>query len=158
MVKTKIFQYYTWLTPKLPNSLYLQEEFFECIIGIKGELPDYLTQDNTSPLENKTGIIVGQDLFATLLTPERMYRDFTVFFFYQLNHSINDHDRYNKEYPSKISIDQLNQEHSIQEQLFYEDTAWSDVLKVNPDLFLVKNREEYLIGAKDPYLLSAISL
>ena len=150
------FNYYIRSAKSLQSNSQISSEFFECIVGVNDKLPDYLIQDLVTPLANNSAIVIGQNQFSQLLNSNFLFNDFKVFFFFQLNHSINDPKRYEKQYPSSLPIDQLSAPNHLNEQLFYQKTAWKDILNINPDLLLVKNDDTNFYASKDTHLLDFI--
>ncbi len=135
----------------------LFNDFVECIIPNKTDIPNYLTQANSNVLSNKSGVLITKDMLRMLIEKQAILSDFDTFYFYQLFNTMNDIDRYKKEYPSHYEIDKLNKLHRLEEQVFFENSEWRNILISNPDLFITKQKNKILIASKDYKTLTNIS-
>jgi hypothetical protein len=131
--------------------------FIECIVSADEKLPSYLSQANSNVLSNKSGVLIVKDVFTQLIEKQALLSDFSAFYFYQLLNTINDNDRYKKEYPSHYEIDKLNKLHKFEERVFFENSEWRNILITNPDLFITKQSNKILIACKDYKVLANIS-
>jgi len=135
----------------------LLNNFVECIVPNKTDRPNYLTQANSNVLINKTGILVVKDVFKILIEKYTILNDFDTFYFYQLYNSINDSNRYDKDYSLGYEINRLKKNHKIEEQVSFEDSEWMGILNTNPDLFIAKQNNKIFIACKDYKMISNFS-
>ena len=136
----------------------LFSNYMECIISNDTNFPSYLSQANSNVLSNKSGILITKDMFEQLIKKQPILNDFNTLYFYQLLNVINDKNRYDKIYSSHYEINKLNKTYKLEEQVYYENSEWKNILITNPDLFITRQSKHMIIASKDYKLLQNIKL
>ncbi|MBX2960312.1 MAG: hypothetical protein KF732_10190 [Flavobacteriales bacterium] len=123
---------------------------FEFIFSRPPLLPGYIEQGVCDILPNKNGILFINPVI-TRFNSMQLVSDFNSCFAFNLPVEIVDTEglRYTKNYSFECDIENMQEEMPISKILFYDETEWANILKVNADYFYIKNNNEILFGSLD---------
>lgn len=150
-IKRSYQYYYTLIPIKDLKGVGFTDLNCSCyIFSHKHSLPDQIQQGMVDILPNRRGIVFTSHVIEQFSVDELLMNLDNCYAFY-LHAEIDgpEESRYNKNYSFDIDLEKLMREVPDDDLLKHEESAWKDIFKIDPDIFLLKKDDHLIIGAKD---------